>query len=186
MMSRRARPRVHQLQRRSPRRCPVSCLHDIGLKAPMTVLMHLSDLHFGAHDPAVCAAAQRLAQRLGAAMVVGFGGLAQGAPALQFEQAARFVKGLHARATLVLAGNHDLPLFAWWMRWGRAYERYAHQFGIDQEPERQMGAFYVVGVTTTRARRQERGSPSRACGPAARARRCRTACATAAPTAWWC
>ncbi|MFP5446283.1 MAG: metallophosphatase, partial [Betaproteobacteria bacterium] len=27
----------------------------------MTVLMHLSDLHFGAHDPAVCAAAQRLA-----------------------------------------------------------------------------------------------------------------------------
>ena len=31
----------------------------------MTVLMHLSDLHFGAHDPLACAAVQRLAQRLG-------------------------------------------------------------------------------------------------------------------------
>ena len=36
----------------------------------MTVLMHLSDLHFGAHDPVVCAAVQRLAQRLGVATVV--------------------------------------------------------------------------------------------------------------------
>src|SRR3989344_5018765 len=108
MMSRRARPRVHQLQRQSPRRCPVSCLHDIGLKAPMTVLMHLSDLHFGAHDPAVCAAAQRLAQRLGVAMVVVSGDLTQRATAVQFEQAARFVKGLHARSTLVLAGHHPL------------------------------------------------------------------------------
>lgn len=128
----------------------------------MTVLMHLSDLHFGAHDPAVCAAAQRLAQRLSVSMVVVSGDLTQRATADQFEQAARFVKGLHARSTLVLAGNHDLPLFAWWMRWGRAYERYAEQFGMDQEPVRQMGAFYVVGVNTTRAWRHERGSLSSA------------------------
>ena len=117
----------------------------------MTVLMHLSDLHFGAHDPVVCAAVQRLAQRLGVAMVVVSGDLTQRATAEQFEQAARFVQGLHARSTLVLAGNHDLPLFAWWMRWGRSYERFSEQFGMDQEPVRQMGAFYVVGVNTTRA-----------------------------------
>ena len=128
----------------------------------MTVLMHLSDLHFGAHDPAVCAAAQRLAQRLGVAMAVVSGDLTQRATAPQFEQAARFVQGLHARSTLVLAGNHDLPLFAWWMRWGRAYERFADQFGLDQEPVRHMGAFYVVGVNTTRAWRHERGSLSSA------------------------
>ncbi len=128
----------------------------------MTVLMHLSDLHFGAHDPVVCAAAQRLAHRLGVAMVVVSGDLTQRATAEQFEQASRFIKGLHARSTLVLAGNHDLPLFAWWMRWGRAYERYAHQFGVDQEPVRQAGPFYVVGVNTTRAWRHERGSLSSA------------------------
>ncbi|CAN7265112.1 metallophosphoesterase [Acidovorax sp. LjRoot129] len=128
----------------------------------MDVLMHLSDLHFGAHDPAVCAAVQRLAQRLGVSMAVVSGDLTQRATAPQFEQAARFVQGLHARSTLVLAGNHDLPLFAWWMRWGRAYERFAEQFGVDHEPVRQAGPFYVVGVNTTRAWRHERGSLSSA------------------------
>lgn len=128
----------------------------------MPVLIHLSDLHFGAHDPAVCAAAQRLAQRLGVDMAVVSGDLTQRATARQFEQAARFVQGLHARSTLVLAGNHDLPLFAWWLRWGRAYDRFAEQFGMDQEPVRQMGPFYVVGVNTTRAWRHERGSLSAA------------------------
>lgn len=95
-------------------------------------------------------------------MAVVSGDLTQRATAEQFEQASRFVQGLHARSTLVLAGNHDLPLFAWWMRWGRAYERYAQQFGLDQEPVRQVGAFYVVGVNTTRAWRHERGSLSSA------------------------
>lgn len=126
----------------------------------MPALMHLSDLHFGAHDPEVCAAAQRLAQRLGVALAVVSGDLTQRATASQFAQAARFVQGLHARSSLVLAGNHDVPLFAWWLRWGRAYERFAEQFGVDQEPVRQMGPFYVVGVNTTRAWRHERGSLS--------------------------
>ena len=128
----------------------------------MPVLMHLSDLHFGAHDPRVCAAAQRLAHRLDVSMAVVSGDLTQRATASQFEQAARFVRGLHARSTLVLAGNHDLPLFAWWMRWGRSYERFAQQFGVDHEPVRQAGAFYVVGVNTTRPWRHERGSLSSA------------------------
>ncbi|WP_034694221.1 metallophosphoesterase [Acidovorax sp. NO-1] len=128
----------------------------------MNVLMHLSDLHFGAHDPQVCTAAQRLAQRLGVEMVVVSGDLTQRATAAQFELAARFLQGLHARSTLVLPGNHDLPLFAWWMRWGRSYERFAQQFGLDQEPVRQMGPFYVVGVNTTRPWRHERGSLSAA------------------------
>ena len=128
----------------------------------MDVLMHLSDLHFGAHDPAVCAAVQRLAHRLGVSMAVVSGDLTQRATAPQFEQAARFVQGLHARSTLVLAGNHDLPLFAWWMRWGRAYERFAREFGADPEPVHQAGVFYVVGVNTTRPWRHERGSLSSA------------------------
>jgi 3',5'-cyclic AMP phosphodiesterase CpdA len=132
-----------------------------GLPA-VSVLMHLSDLHFGAHDPEVCAAVLRLAQRVDVGMAVVSGDLTQRATAAQFEQAARFVQGLHARTALVLPGNHDLPLYAWWLRWGRAYERFAQQFGVDQEPVRQMGHFYVVGVNTTRAWRHERGSLSRA------------------------
>lgn len=128
----------------------------------MTSLMHLSDLHFGAHDPEVCAAVQRLALRLQVAMVVVSGDLTQRATAVQFEQAARFIRGLRARSSLVLAGNHDIPLYAWWMRWGRAYERFADQFGLEQEMVRQLGDFYVVGVDTTRPWRHERGTLSAA------------------------
>lgn len=128
----------------------------------MSSLMHLSDLHFGAHDPDVCAAVQRLALRLPVSMVVVSGDLTQRATAVQFEQASRFIRGLQARSTLVLAGNHDIPLYAWWMRWGRAYERFADQFGLEQEMVRHAGDFYVVGVDTTRPWRHERGSLSSA------------------------
>lgn len=124
--------------------------------------MHLSDLHFGAHDPEVCAAVQRLALRLSVAMVVVSGDLTQRATAVQFAQASRFIHGLQARSTLVLAGNHDIPLYALWMRWGRAYERFAEQFGLEHEMVRQAGDFYVVGVDTTRPWRHERGSLSSA------------------------
>ena len=85
----------------------------------MTVLMHLSDLHFGAHDPVVCAAVQRLAQRLRVAMVVVSGDLTQRATAAQFAAARAFVDEL---ATLdvpllgCLPGNHDIPLFDLWQR----------------------------------------------------------------------
>ena len=92
-------------------------------------LMHLSDLHFGAHDPLVCAAVQRLAHRLRVDVVVVSGDLTQRATRQQFALAHDFVCGLGVDERVVLAGNHDLPLFAWWLRWCRAYQRFASQFG---------------------------------------------------------
>jgi len=78
-------------------------------------LMHLSDLHFGAHDPLVCAAVQRLAHRLRVDVVVVSGDLTQRATRQQFALAHDFVRGLGVDERVVLAGNHDLPLFAWWL-----------------------------------------------------------------------
>lgn len=128
----------------------------------MATLMHLSDLHFGAHDPAVCAAVQRLAARLPLSMLVVSGDLTQRATAAQFAQAAEFVESLGAPCTLVLPGNHDLPLYAWWLRWGRAYQRFDRHFAREQNVLRQCDGFYVVGLNTTRAWRHERGSLSAA------------------------
>lgn len=125
-------------------------------------LMHLSDLHFGAHDPRVCAAVQRLAQRLDVSVVVVSGDLTQRATRQQFAMAHEFVTGLGVPERVVLAGNHDLPLFAWWLRWGRAYQRFAVQFGAQLEPQRQVGPFCILGVNTTRPWRHERGSLSAA------------------------
>lgn len=128
----------------------------------MGVLMHLSDLHFGAHDPRVCAAVHALARRLDVALVVVSGDLTQRATARQFDAAHHFIAGLPALRTLVLPGNHDLPLFAWWERLGHAYRRYARWWGDDLEPVCDAGGFFVVGVNTTRPWRHQRGSLSRA------------------------
>lgn len=125
-------------------------------------LMHLSDLHFGAHDPQVCAAVQRLAHRLAVDVVVVSGDLTQRATRQQFAMAHEFVCGLGVNERVVLAGNHDLPLFAWWLRWGRAYQRFSVQFGAQLEPQRQVGPFCIFGVNTTRPWRHERGTLSSA------------------------
>lgn len=123
-------------------------------------LMHLSDLHFGAHDPTVCAAVQRLAHWLEVDVLVVSGDLTQRATRHQFAMAHDFIKSLGTQERVVLAGNHDLPLFAWWLRWGRAYDRFAAQFGAQLEPHHQAGPFTVLGVNTTRPWRHERGSLS--------------------------
>lgn len=126
------------------------------------VLMHLSDLHFGAHDPQVCAAVQRLTARLPVDVLVVSGDLTQRATRSQFAQAHAFIEDLAVPHRLVLAGNHDLPLLAWWLRWGRAYDRFLDQFGQSLEPCQQVGPFSLWGVNTTRPWRHERGSLSQA------------------------
>ncbi|MDA8453036.1 metallophosphoesterase [Acidovorax sp. NCPPB 3859] len=126
----------------------------------MSVLMHLSDLHFGAHDPRACAAVQALARALPVSVVVVSGDLTQRATVPQFEAAHAFISALPVRHTLVMPGNHDLPLFAWWERLGGAYRRYARWWGDDREPVCDAGGFFVVGVDTTRAWRHRRGSLS--------------------------
>lgn len=132
----------------------------LGQGARQARLMHLSDLHFGAHDPTVCAAVQRLAHWLNIDVLVVSGDLTQRATRQQFAMAHDFIQSLGTQERVVLAGNHDLPLFAWWLRWGRAYDRFAAQFGAQLEPHRQVGPFTVLGVNTTRPWRHERGSLS--------------------------
>ncbi|CAM3355179.1 metallophosphoesterase family protein [Paracidovorax anthurii] len=127
----------------------------------MGVLMHLSDLHFGAHDPRVCAAVKALARELDVAALVVSGDLTQRATAPQFAAAHDFIAGLGIPRVLVLPGNHDLPLFAWWERLGHAYRRYARWWGDELEPACDAAGFFVVGANTTRAWRHRRGSLSR-------------------------
>ncbi len=127
----------------------------------MSVLLHISDLHFGAHDPAVCDAVARLTARLGVRVLVVSGDLTQRATPLQFDQAHEFLSALPAGHRLVLPGNHDLPLFAWWERLGgHAYDRYARWWGDALEPACEADGFAVVGVNTTRWWRHRRGSLS--------------------------
>lgn len=127
----------------------------------MALLMHLSDLHFGAHDQAVCAAVARLAARLPVTLLVVSGDLTQRATAAQFAQAREFLDSLSVPRRLVVPGNHDLPLLAWWERLGgHAHDRYVRWIDSELQPWCAMPGFCVIGVDTTRWWRHQRGSLS--------------------------
>ena len=79
----------------------------------MRRIAHISDLHFGAHDPAIVAALH--ASLVGEApdLVVVSGDLTQRAKSRQFRAADAFLRGLEAAGMrlLVVPGNHDIPLY---------------------------------------------------------------------------
>jgi 3',5'-cyclic AMP phosphodiesterase CpdA len=125
----------------------------------MTVLLHLSDMHFGTERAEVVDALTRFAQRLGPALVVASGDITQRARPAQFAQARRFIDALGAPA-LVLPGNHDIPLFDVARRAFAPYSRFEAAFGRGREPRVVLPTVWVAGVRTTRAWRHKHGQVS--------------------------
>jgi len=77
----------------------------------MTLIAHLSDLHFGRNDPRVVGGLLTALERHRPDLVVVSGDLTQRARAAQFAQARDFLARLPA-PVLVVPGNHDLhPLY---------------------------------------------------------------------------
>ncbi len=79
----------------------------------MTRIAHISDLHFGAEDPAVVAA---LAEELRADrpdLVAISGDLTMQARGAEFRDARQFMDGL-GLPTLAVPGNHDLTPYKLW------------------------------------------------------------------------
>src|SRR5690606_7054698 len=79
----------------------------------MTSIAHLSDIHFGAHDPQIVAALEAWLIERQPELVIISGDLTQRARTRQFRQAADFIKRLRSGGVEVLAvpGNHDVPLY---------------------------------------------------------------------------
>lgn len=123
----------------------------------MTVLLHLSDTHFGTEQPEVVEALVRLAVRLRPQLVVLSGDITQRARAAQFRAARRFVDRLDAPATLAIPGNHDIPLFNLAARLWAPYANYRRAFGTRLEPVHDADGLLVVCVNTTRAHRHKDG-----------------------------
>jgi 3',5'-cyclic AMP phosphodiesterase CpdA len=78
----------------------------------MAVVAQISDLHFGAHEPAVVEALRDALVAIGPDLVVVSGDLTQRARTAQFVAAETFLAALEADglALLVVPGNHDVPL----------------------------------------------------------------------------
>jgi 3',5'-cyclic AMP phosphodiesterase CpdA len=115
----------------------------------VTVLAHLSDLHFGREDATVVAALREELLALGPALVAVSGDLTQRARRSEFERAREFLDSLPG-PRLVVPGNHDIPLFDVVRRVLRPLGRYQRHVTADMEPFVELPGLVVLGVNTAR------------------------------------
>src|SRR5690606_20862877 len=128
--------------------------------APMSRLLHLSDLHFGTEDPEVVAALLQLAREQQPDLCLLSGDITQRARRAQFAAARAFVQQLPA-PVLAAPGNHDLPLFHLPLRLLNPYGNYPRAFGPSLEPQRERDDRPLSAGNSTRpARPEERGGPT--------------------------
>lgn len=126
----------------------------------MSLLIQISDPHFGTERPPVVEALLRLVHAQVPDLVVMSGDITQRARRRQFDAARAFVARLRAPATLVIAGNHDIALYNVAERMLAPYAAYRRAFGRDLEPAFESDSMLVLGVNTTRPYLHERGAVS--------------------------
>lgn len=126
----------------------------------MSLLLQVSDPHFGTERPEVVEALLQFAAEQQPNIVVVSGDVTQRARARQFAVARRFVDRLGVPQTLVIPGNHDIPLYNLPARLLRPYAGYCRAFGDELEPVIDTADWLVIGVKTTRRRRHKDGEIS--------------------------
>ncbi|MDP9414151.1 MAG: metallophosphoesterase [Pseudomonadota bacterium] len=129
----------------------------------MSTIAHLSDVHFGRHDPEVVAAVEAYLFGRRPDLVVISGDFTQRARVEQFQMAAEFVDRIEAGGLPVLAvpGNHDVPLYDVARRFGRPLHRYKRFIDDDLCPYWENDDLAVLGINTARSLTIKDGSVSR-------------------------
>lgn len=127
----------------------------------MSLLIQISDTHFGTEQPAVVAALCRLTLRLQPEVALLSGDITQRARRSQFARARAFVARLQVPRVLAIPGNHDIPLFDVLARVCFPYRNYARAFGAELEPRLDSDGLLVLALNTTRAARHKDGEVSR-------------------------
>ena len=115
----------------------------------MTRLFHVSDVHFGAEDPAAITWFDALVKTERPDAVVMTGDLTMRARSKQFSAAAAWLQGLGVPVT-VEVGNHDLPYFNPWKRFVTPYHRYQVVERLTERPLKLDGIAIVPLKTTAR------------------------------------
>jgi len=119
----------------------------------MTRLIHLSDLHFGAHDPRLVEAVEASIDELKPDLVVISGDFTQRATTDQFKEACRFLERVRESGHEVLGvpGNHDIPLYDVLRRFLSPLTRYRRFIDDTLCPFFELPGVAVLGINTARS-----------------------------------
>lgn len=126
----------------------------------MSVLLQLSDTHFGTEQAPVMQGLLKLNREIAPDAVLLSGDITQRARRSQFAAARRFIDALQAPNLLTIPGNHDIPLFNPVARMLHPYANYRRAFGDELEPCIDTPALLIIGVNTTRPARHKDGEVS--------------------------
>ena len=129
----------------------------------MARLVHLSDLHFGAHDEDLVEAVESKIDELKPDLVVISGDFTQRARVEQFKDACDFLERLRERGHEVLGvpGNHDVPLYDVLRRFLSPLNRYRRFIDETLCPFVELPGVAVLGINTARSLTFKDGRVSR-------------------------
>ena len=119
----------------------------------MARIAHLSDIHFGAHDPKVVAATEAWLEAQQPDLVIISGDFTQRARIEQFRAASAWLNRLRAAGLTVLPipGNHDIPLYDVFTRFGAPLHRYRKYIDRTLCPWFENDEVAVLGINTARS-----------------------------------
>lgn len=126
----------------------------------MTLLLQVSDPHFGTERTEVVEALVALARARKPDVLMLSGDITQRARRHQFAAARSFCDRLGIPVQLALPGNHDIPLYDVATRVFSPYRLYRKAFGDDLEPVLDTPDLLVLCVNSTRAHRHKHGEVS--------------------------
>ena len=119
----------------------------------MARVVHLSDLHFGAHSDELVEAVGQKIDELKPELVVVSGDFTQRARTEQFEEACQFLEQLRdgGHEVLGVPGNHDVPLYDVLRRFLSPLTRYRRYIDETLCPFIELPGIAVLGINTARS-----------------------------------
>jgi len=119
----------------------------------MAKLVHLSDLHFGAHDDRIVSAVEQEITKAAPDLVIVSGDFTQRAKTEQFQEACRFLERVRDAGHDVIGvpGNHDVPLYDVLRRFMSPLTRYRKYIDETLCPYHQLEGAAVLGINTARS-----------------------------------
>jgi len=115
----------------------------------ITRILHLSDLHFGRQRPLLVETLVAQAWELAPDLIAISGDLTQRARRRELDAARAFLERL-PRPRLLVPGNHDMPGWQLWERFGDPWRKWRSRLGPDLEPVVETDRLLAFGINSAR------------------------------------